>query len=481
MRDFKYVWIFGLLAVILIVAVPVILLATPDAEAKSNPWATVPESREHTSHANLMQGPFANGSEVTAACLSCHEDAAQQVMHTSHWTWESEPVLLPGRTEPVTTGKKNSINNFCIGIQGNWPSCTSCHAGYGWEDANFDFSNPELVDCLVCHDTSGGYVKGKAGIPVEGVDLLAAAQSVGTPTRQNCGGCHFSGGGGDAVKHGDLDQSLFFPQESVDVHMGRYDFLCVDCHKTVDHQIAGNSISVNAVESNPISCTDCHSADVHDDERLNDHTDAVACQTCHIPEGALREATKMHWDWSTAGQDLPEDKHSYLKIKGSFIYERNFVPEYYWFNGSADRYLLGDPIDPNVSTVINQPLGDIHDPTAKIWPFKVHRATQIYDTTYNYLLQPKTAGEGGYWTDFNWDQAARLGSEYVGMDYSGNYGWAPTEMYWPLSHMVEPKANALQCNDCHGEGDRLDWEALGYYGDPMVWGSRDRVDMIGSR
>ncbi len=328
MRDFKYVWIFGLLAVILIVAVPVILLATPDAEAKSNPWATVPESREHTSHANLMQGPFANGSEVTAACLSCHEDAAQQVMHTSHWTWESEPVLLPGRTEPVTTGKKNSINNFCIGIQGNWPSCTSCHAGYGWEDANFDFSNPELVDCLVCHDTSGGYVKGKAGIPVEGVDLLAAAQSVGTPTRQNCGGCHFSGGGGDAVKHGDLDQSLFFPQESVDVHMGRYDFLCVDCHKTVDHQIAGNSISVNAVESNPISCTDCHSADVHDDERLNDHTDAVACQTCHIPEGALREATKMHWDWSTAGQDLPEDKHSYLKIKGSFIYERNFVPEY---------------------------------------------------------------------------------------------------------------------------------------------------------
>jgi hypothetical protein len=180
----------------------------------------------------------------------------------------------------------------------------------------------------------------------------------------------------------------------------------------------------------------------------------------------------MHWDWSSAGQDLPEDEHSYLKIKGSFVYEEDFMPEYYWSNGNAYRYLLGDKIDPGETTVLNKPKGGINDPDAKIWPFKVHRANQIYDKVHNYLLQPKTVGEGGYWTEFDWDLAARLGSEAVGLDYSGDYGFAPTEMYWPLSHMVAPKENALQCTDCHGEESRMDWIGLDYFGDPLRWGGR---------
>ena len=102
-------------------------------------------------------------------------------MATAHWTWESQPYQLEGRDGPVTVGKKNAINNFCIGIQGNWPGCTSCHAGYGWEDANFDFNQEQNVDCLVCHDNTGTYVKGYAGLPVEGVDLLDVARSVANP------------------------------------------------------------------------------------------------------------------------------------------------------------------------------------------------------------------------------------------------------------------------------------------------------------
>ena len=46
-------------------------------------------------------------------------------------------------------------------------------------------------------------------------------------------------------------------------------------------------------------------------------------------------------------------------------------------------------------------------------------------------------------------------------------------MDYPTTHMVQPKENALQCTDCHGDDGRLDWEALGYHGDPMEWGSRD--------
>ena len=45
-------------------------------------------------------------------------------------------------------------------------------------------------------------------------------KSVGLPTRDNCGKCHFDGGGGNNVKHGDLDESLYFPQKDLDVHMG---------------------------------------------------------------------------------------------------------------------------------------------------------------------------------------------------------------------------------------------------------------------
>ncbi len=478
MKNFKYVWVVGIVVTLLLIIVPIILFTSTTAQAVDQPWDSVPVRPPHTDHTDLMPGPYESGPEVTTACLECHEDAAHEVIQTVHWTWESEPVMLPGRDEPVTIGKKNQINNFCIGVQGNWTGCTRCHTGYGWEDANFDFSDGSNVDCLACHEQTGTYVKSNKGQPSEESDLALAAQSVSTPTRLNCGGCHFNGGGGNAVKHGDLDSSLFYPTENIDVHMGRHDFQCVDCHQTEEHQISGHSISVSAGNSNSFDCTRCHSEEVHQDERITAHLDAVACQTCHIPEGAVRDATKMDWDWSAAGQDIAEDPHEYLKIKGSFVYERNFMPDYTWYNGTADRYLLGDEIDPAKTTVLNPPLGDITDPTAKIRPFKVHTARQIYDTNYNILLQPKTVGEGGYWTDFDWDQAARLGSEIAGLPYSGEFGFAPTEMYWTLDHMVQPKERALQCADCHSENGRLDWEALGYYGDPINWGGRQSQKLV---
>lgn len=475
MRNFKYIWIVGLLITLVIVIIPVVLFASPAPEAPDDPWAYVPVRVPHTDHSDLLPGPYESGSEVTQACLECHQEAGDEMLQTVHWKWESEPVLLPGREEPVTIGKKNQINNFCIGIQGNWTGCTRCHAGYGWDSADFDFSNETNIDCLVCHEQTGTYAKTNAGLPAESVDLALVAQSVATPTRLNCGGCHFNGGGGNAVKHGDLDSSLFYPSENVDVHMGRHDFQCVDCHQTENHQISGHMISVSVSGRNEIACTDCHNPSLHADDRINAHNDSVACQTCHIPEGAVRQATKMQWDWSTAGQDLPEDPHQYLKIKGTFVYEQNFMPEYDWFNGAADRYLLGDKIDPTQTIALNQPLGDIRDADARIWPFKIHRARQIYDAQYNHLLQPKTVGEGGYWTEFDWDLAARLGAEASGIAYSGQYGFVDTEMYWALTHLVAPKEEALQCHDCHGDNGRMDWESLGYYGDPMRWGNRNQT------
>lgn len=119
------------------------------------------------------------------------------------------------------------------------------------------------------------------------------------------------------------------------------------------------------------------------------------------------------------------------------------------------------------------PLGDITDKTAKIYPFKVHRGKQIYDKKQNIFVTAKVYGKGGYWKEFDWDKAAKLGMEanqalaQQGIKYSGEHGFAETEMWWRINHMVSPKDQALKCNDCHNKGTRLDWQALGYEGDPM--------------
>ena len=257
------------------------------------------------------------------------------------------------------------------------------------------------------------------------------------------------------------------PGIRIDVHMGKLDFQCVDCHRTREHRVPGHSLTAGASAAPRVGCTDCHSESPHDDQRLDAHTAAVACQTCHIPRMAIDAPTKMVWDWSEAGQDgREEDPHHYLKKKGSFQYAQNIRPAYFWHNGDAYRYITGQPIDPQQIVRINNPLGVRGGPRAKIWPFKVHRGKQIYDLEHRYLLIPKLWGPGGYWSDYDWDKAARLGAEVSGLDYSGQHGFVETVMFWPLSHMVQPKEKALQCVDCHGSQTILDWKSLGYAADP---------------
>ena len=293
-------------------------LAAASAQA-TDPWQSVPKHAPHTDHSTFYKGPFADGPSVTRACLECHPQAAKDIMRTAHWNLVGDEVVVPGHDEPVRIGKRNLINNFCIGIRSNWPGCTSCHIGFGWRDDTFDLEDESLVDCLVCHEQTGTYHKkaGDAGLPAPDVDLLAAARSVGLPTRSNCGACHFVGGGGNAVKHGDLDESLLFPNPDIDVHMGKLDFQCIDCHQAEDHLPPGRLLTVSVDDRNRLFCTDCHrGTEIHGDRRIDGHTDRVACQTCHIPLMAEKTGTKLSWDWSEAGQDLPiTDEHQAL-VKG---------------------------------------------------------------------------------------------------------------------------------------------------------------------
>ncbi len=459
-----------LLSVLLLVTGSLSCSNNAQPPEQSDATDKLPAHPLHTDHSTFFQSAFPDGPAVTQACLECHPSASAEIMKTTHWNWLGEEVIVPGHAGPARIGKRNLINNFCIGVQSNWPACTMCHIGYGWEDENFDFTDPTRVDCLVCHDHSGTYLKKfrAAGVPDESVDLLKVARSVGVPLRQNCGSCHFQAGGGNAAKHGDMDETLLFPSSRIDVHMGKNNMHCIDCHRTVKHQIRGRAMSVSVDKKNRVHCTDCHAAQPHNEIRLNLHTGRVACQACHVPYIAPDTGTKMTWDWSEAGQDLDiSDEHQYLKIKGRFTWAKKVKPEYHWYNETSTRYIIGDRIDPSTPTRISAPLGERADPTAKLWPFKVHRGKQPYDAVHKYFLVPHVHGDQGFWTAFDWPTALKVGSRVTGLPYSGSYDFAPTEMYFPLSHMVAAPDKALDCRDCHGERGRLDWLALGYERDPL--------------
>ncbi|TCJ19510.1 tetrathionate reductase family octaheme c-type cytochrome [Parasulfuritortus cantonensis] len=473
-------WILGLIAIGLLILVPY-AYQHPMMKPSQDAAANIPIKSAHVDHRDIVKGDFKTGQDVTRACLVCHKDAAAELMKTSHWTWHSKAFEVPWRKGPVTIGKINQLNNFCIGSQGNENKCNSCHIGYGWEAGKAAQQvNPENVDCLVCHADPASYGKGLFGNPSPKVNLLAAAKSVRATTRDNCGKCHFDGGGGNGVKHGDLDESLYFPARALDVHMGgKQHMKCSDCHVTRKHQILGRMLADNYTidPAEQVSCEQCHKGTIHKDERISTHVKTVACQTCHIPAVAREEPTKVYWDWSTAGQNgRKEDHYTYLKIKGDFSYDSNITPTYLWFNGNNEyRYLLGDQINREGPTYINRPAGSIKDPKARIFPFKVHIAKQPYDKVNGYLLQPVTSGKDGFWTNFDWNQAFELAVPITGLAYSGQYGFTETYMYFPSTHMVQSPDAALQCDDCHsstGKPGRLDWTALGYPGDPVKWGGR---------
>jgi octaheme c-type cytochrome (tetrathionate reductase family) len=245
---------------------------------------------------------------------------------------------------------------------------------------------------------------------------------------------------------------------------------CVDCHKTEKHIISGKMYSLSSMNKNRSTCEQCHTENPHSDDILNEHTYKVSCQTCHIPIYAKVNATKTEWDWSAAGklkngkpyeENDADGNHSYLSIKGSFKWGKNLMPEYIWFNGTADHYLLGDVIEDTTKPLeINSLNGSYSDKESKIIPVKIHRAIQPFDPVYKVLIQPKLfadkKGVGAYWQDFDWRKASDVGMKEADIKFSGEVSFIKTEMYWPVNHMVSTKELTVQCNECHtNENSRL--------------------------
>ncbi len=504
-------------------AISIVAQNIPFAIIKDTPPTQRPDDKSTADHSKfeLLQKPFRSGPEVTEACLSCHNEAGKQFMKTTHWTWE----YLHPKTGQLL-GKKHEINVFCGSVRSNYQRCTSCHAGYGWQDRHFDFTAANRIDCLVCHDTTRTYVKPSADAghpayedkirngkiiiennkPMKKVDLSLVARHVGKTSRFTCGNCHFYGGGGDGVKHGDLDSSLNQPNMALDVHMDAdgLDFSCATCHTAKQHDVAGSRYSMTARDIHGIdvpgrafggraSCESCHGVAPHPGItlsaiKLNDHVNKVACQSCHIPEFARGGiATKTLWDWSQAtlklkrdeagnlvlnekGKPIPvveydnEGHPTYMSQKGFFEHGENIVPEYYWFDGQFEYTLLSDQIDPRQTVSVNRISGSHDNPEARIWPFKRMVGKQPYDKKYNRLLATQVYGpetKTALWSNYDWLLALEVGQQEAvatgeaELEFSGEFGFVANEMYWPITHMVAPKEKALTCAQCHAANGRL--------------------------
>jgi hypothetical protein len=317
---------------------------------------------------------FASGPAVTAECLNCHSARADQLLGSTHFTWLGDSTTV-GQIHVGKRNLINNFcvavpsnEGRCLQCHPSYSSAPTKDPATGAVAANTGpmylwAANPAVdktkIDCLVCHANIGTsrYVKApapfgapwvttpfscspscaanqicsntdSAGVawtdgqnhcraPNSATEILpalkAAAGSVGSTQRTNCGFCHFNAGGGDNVKMGDLGSALKSPTPAIDVHMGSSASYapkhCSDCHRAAaGHQLQGTGLSIPVDDEGRLTCTDCHSG-LHPPHAeldpalaatLATHVDFMACQTCHIPAFSRTQFTKMNWDWQTA-------------------------------------------------------------------------------------------------------------------------------------------------------------------------------------
>lgn len=425
----------------------------------------------------------------TKTCLKCHEAQARDVFHSAHYQWKGTSPDLVGKNDDKTMhGKFIDINDFCTNPGGSWidiiknkegkviaDGCSKCHIGFGKKPGE-KLTREELenIDCLMCH--APGYsrkIVEENGIfkwiPNDDSDTLTArAQNVMKATSSMCLKCHAGGGGGTNFKRGDMESTHFDADENLDVHFAQ-GMMCTECHTTKNHRIAGrgNDLATTDLPGVKVACENCHDAKPHESKRLNAHTSTLHCTVCHIPNFARTDATDMYRDWEKVKQ------HHNGKWEAEMKMEKNVTPAYTWWNGKTKYIDFQKPIKVDNGVIhIAQPAGDIKDKTAKIYPFKLHKAKLpvIKNSKLVTPIQVNTIFETG-----NVDKAVIQGAKnYFNVDIKkGDYEFMTFDRYMGLFHEVVNNDTVLKCSDCHtNSGGRLDWKALGYSGDPKKAGGR---------
>ena len=254
-------------------------------------------------------------------CLECHNEHALDVFDSTHYQWKGEAPDMLNQTSLLQGKHAGGVNTYCGNITGNWEGCSTCHVGRGAEPEAFPTpAQLENIDCMVCHQdaykrkrVAGVYQPDEANMSI-GMD--EAVQTVHKPTRASCLQCHAKAGGGDAVKRGDLALATAnTADQQYDVHMATTgaDLNCQSCHVPENHRFPGKGSDIRPTDlvGVDLDCTTvgCHGSAPHDSSEINQHTEKVACQSCHIPiyaknanDSTATEATELHRSWQ-AGSD----------------------------------------------------------------------------------------------------------------------------------------------------------------------------------
>ena len=446
-----------------------------DTQRVPYPTTADPKGGSHSARFSSFEG--------TKTCLQCHTEQALEVHSSVHYQWKGDASESVGLSTSEA-GKMGGINDFCIYPDINWigkltnldgipvdGGCARCHVGLGAKPAP-DKANAQLenIDCLICHSDSykravemvdGSY----RFVPDTGkmtVTLYEAAVSVARPSKDSCLNCHTKAGGGNNFKRGDIEEAHRNPTRDFDVHMssrssGGAGLSCLDCHTAKNHKIAGRGTDLRERDLfEEVSCSKCHTDKPHEKWDIDKHTARVNCTVCHIPSFARVAPTDMERDWSKPGEVDPLTK----LYEPNMVKMSNVIPEYAFFNGLSYFYEFGQPAKSreNGRVLMSSPLGNILDPNATIFAFKVHLGRQPIDPLTGELLPLKI---GKFFMSGDLASAVQLGATEVGWGYNG-YNFVDTDRYMGLFHEVAPKEDALSCTDCHGNSDRMDFEALGY-------------------
>ncbi len=438
--------------------------------------------------------------------------------------------------------------------------CGQCHIGGQYQAPLGEImpgyrtleEEKQAIDCLICHAAAYDMNAKQVVVDDNGYARwdqdrsMRAALSTVNPTSETCLRCHQHNFGGDIyieegaeeymqsmVQKGHERPRIAHPgskrgtpfSPDWDVH-ARAGMDCIDCHTTEGHLIAKGThtttMMANDLPQTEVSCDNCHSARPHvaNEELsgfLNDHTDVVACVTCHIPSLQQDNATRR--DFDTPMWEEHPGIHVYTDTEKATT-PRDGGITFKWWNGDAT--FLGNPIGDN-------PNGEdryrFYEPThtwpefadydyaswyeevmrpiakkkpSKLYAMKVFNGRQHIDLAnigpfggmyvpYNlpdYYVHgdPVQAGRKelekpmmgmmygfmfktylmdqfmAYMDVEGWDTAAR---EELLKGENMEARWIPVDASMEISHGIRLEG-AHSCDDCHSADSIIPWEELGY-------------------
>ncbi len=405
-----------------------------------------------------IKGPFTSLAEANNQCIKCHEQQAEDLRKSIHWTWQRKRTI---NGAIVLSSKDNDLSRFAIAPGNNPQACHRCHISSLPGSSLANDKSLNFINCLVCHDTTGLYTPG-----VQFSRLVSIARQAGRPSVRNCRTCHEQQCGLTPAGKKNIGAG--------DVHLQCYGFTCQQCHSSGGHHVMSRTMAVNPEQPQASGCASCHGQKPHTLARLNRHALLIACQSCHIPLYGDNQPRVISWNWYLGNSEyqLIGDDRAPLADVG-FLLGAKIRPVYLWDDGSDTLYTRGDRAKPGKTTLLQGP--GPRSPTSKIMPFSIEYGTQLQDRKFHYLLSPLLSGmQAPFWKNGTLAAAVAAGMQAIRLPYSGESATVTTIALRRINHGVKSADQALDCMDCHGSSALFNWQKLGYRHDPWADGRENR-------